>query len=238
MIMNSHASSQAAEDESDSPQTRGRILVSLKYDLNTTTNEFSVTVDTTAHTGKLHIQVQKAEDLTLDDMTCTINPFARCYLLPNRFVDSKKKSKVLSNTLNPVWNSEFMFHHIAHEDLESSRVLEITVWDEDRRGVNQFIGGIRLGPDPLTSINVEWMDSIGDEVTHWEDMLAHPGEWVEQWHYLRPTMDSLHNVEEKEETPKSVTVSTDVCSEYDSSDSCISSRESSPDNLPEIQPVS
>ena len=45
----------------------------------------------------------------------------------------------------------------------------MTIWDRDRRGVNEFIGGIRLGPDPLAcSDSTEWMDSIGDEVTHWE----------------------------------------------------------------------
>lgn len=135
-----------------------------------------------------------------------------------------------------------MYPHVTLEELESSRVLEVTVWDKDRRGVNQFIGGVRLGPDPLTSTNVEWMDSIGDEVTHWESMLAQPGEWVEQWHHLRPSMDSLHNVQQKEITPpvlpqKIVTTSTSAGSsiqEFAESDSSVSSRESSPDLLPAI----
>ena len=143
--------------------------------------------------GKLIILVKQAEDLRPSDMNAQINPFARCYLLPTRLVDSKKKSRVFINTLNPVWNSEIEYPHVSLEDLESSRALEVTIWDRDRRGVNEFIGGIRLGPDPLAcSDSTEWMDSIGDEVTHWEAALARPGEWVEQWHNLRPSMSSLN----------------------------------------------
>ena len=149
--------------------------------------------------GKLKVQIKQAEDLRPDDLNAQINPFARCYLLPNQLVDCKKKTGVVINTLNPVWNSEIEYPHVSLEDLESSRALEVTIWDRDRRGVNEFIGGIRLGPDPLAcSDSTEWMDSIEDEVTHWEAALARPGEWVEQWHNLRPSMSSLNQNAKKE----------------------------------------
>ena len=93
------------------------------------------------------------------------------------------------NNLNPVWNEEFIYK-CSMKELVGERVLEVTIWDFDKRGSNDFIGGLRIGPTPNgMSQNKEWMDSIEEEVAHWETMLARPGEWVEQWHTLRPRMD-------------------------------------------------
>lgn len=71
-------------------------------------------------------------------------------------------------------------------------MLECSVWDFDVRGCNDFIGCIRLGPDPEKFEKEEWMDSYAEEVTQWEDMLAKPGEWVEREHTLRPTIGTLN----------------------------------------------
>ena len=119
----------------------------------------------------------------------------KMYLLPNQTSSGKRKTKIIKNSLNPVWNEQFTYENICLEDLTAGRVLEVTVWDFDRRGSNDFIGGLRIGPPPGSAAAggkpKDWMDSIGDEVTHWEDMLVRPGEWVEQWHVLRPSMQPL-----------------------------------------------
>ena len=93
------------------------------------------------------------------------------------------------NSIEPVWDEEFVYK-CSLKELAGERVLEVTIWDFDKRGSNDFIGGLRIGPAPNgTSQNKEWMDSIEEEAAHWKAMLAQPGEWVEQWHTLRPRMD-------------------------------------------------
>ena len=114
----------------------------------------------------------------------------RCFLLPNISTTGKRKTRVVKNDLNPVWEEEFTFKNVTLEQLSKERVLDLTVWDYDRRGSNDFIGGLHLGPTPsLAAEHREWMDSIQGEISHWEAMLACPGEWVQRWHTLRPSMD-------------------------------------------------
>lgn len=124
------------------------------------------------------------------DLNNQTDGVVRCYLLPNKMVGGKKKSSLVKNSLNPVWNDELTYTYLSLNELEDSRTLEVTVWDFDRRGSNQFIGGIRLGPNPFDIPDqFNWMDSSESEATHWQDMLSNPGEWVEAWHTLRPSMD-------------------------------------------------
>ena len=140
--------------------------------------------------GALHILIKQAEELPIMDSNGLTDATVKCYLLPHRSSSGKRKTKVIKNNLNPVWEEEFVYNYVTLEDLTSGRVLEVTVWDYDRRGSNDFIGGLRLGPTPGRAAK-EWMDSIGDEVSHWEAMLTCPGKWVEQWHTLRATMEPL-----------------------------------------------
>lgn len=141
---------------------------------------------------KLYIRVNNAEDLISMDSNGNTNPFVRCFLLPNRTVGGKKKTSVIKKSLNPVWEEELVYNFVPYESLMKERVLDVTVWDSDRRGVNTFMGGIRLGPNPqLDEGEPEWMDSTAQEADHWYDMLANHGVWMERWHNLRPSMTSL-----------------------------------------------
>ena len=38
-----------------------------------------------------------------------------------------------------------------------------------------------------------WMDSTGDEVNHWQQMLEREGEWVYFWHTLRPKLKAAYS---------------------------------------------
>ena len=117
------------------------------------------------------------------------DPVVKCYLLPDRSSSGKRKVGIIKNRSDPVWEEMVTYEKVVLEDMVRERVLEVTVWDWDKKG-NSFIGGLRLGPSADgSSRNRQWMDSIGDEVSHWEMVLAQPGEWVEQWHTLRTTMD-------------------------------------------------
>ena len=135
--------------------------------------------------GTLNIAIEQAKDLQEP-----VDSFVKLYLLPDKSSSGKRKTKIIKSSLKPTWEEKFTYEKVELKDLSYERVLEVTVWSFHKRSGNVFIGGLRLGPAPGSAAkHKDWMDSIGDEVTHWEDMLAHPGEWVEQWHTLRTTMN-------------------------------------------------
>ena len=166
---------------------RGRLRLSLKVEPS---------IDHKGHTRKgvasFLIKIHQAQELPKMNPLGLTDATVKCYLLPNRNSGGKRKTKVVKNNLNPFWEEEFKYDFLTVSELSTERVLEVTVWDFDRRGSNDFIGGVRLGPAPgRAAKHKEWMDSIGEEVTHWEAALARPGEWVELWHTLRPTMHPM-----------------------------------------------
>ena len=142
--------------------------------------------------GSLHISIKQAQDLPPMDTHGLTDATVKCYLLPNRSSSGKRKTKVIKNNLNPVWEEHFVYKNVTLGELSRERVLEVTVWDYDRRGSNDFIGGLHLGPGlSHAAKHSDLMDSIGEELSHWEAMLTHRGEWVEKWQTLRPTMDPM-----------------------------------------------
>ncbi len=139
--------------------------------------------------GTLNVTVRQAKELPVMHSSGTTDAFIKCYLLPDKGSSGKRKTGVIKNNLNPVWGTTFSYEKVSLEELSTERVLEVVVWDFNKGATSDFIGGLRLGPAPGRSGKHEWMDSIGEEVTHWEEALARPGEWVELWHTLRTTMD-------------------------------------------------
>lgn len=45
------------------------------------------------------------------------------------------------NSNEPTWNQTFMYYGVTPEDLPNL-LLEITVWDYDRMGPNEFMGEV------------------------------------------------------------------------------------------------
>ena len=147
--------------------------------------------------NKLHVRIKCAEGLRSMDSAGDTNPFVCCFLLPNTSttLGGKRKTNICEHTLDPMWDEELVYNMVKLEELLCSRVLEVSVWDMDRRGTNSFIGAVRLGPEPHPLGSAEgpdWMDSCEEEVLQWDSMLSCLGEWVESWHNLRPSLESLH----------------------------------------------
>jgi hypothetical protein len=144
---------------------------------------------TSTDRGTLNVHIKEARDLPATNANGFTDAMVKCFLLPDRSASSKKKTGVVKNNLNPVWEERFEYkREVGLRELLEERVLEVTVWDHDKHG-NDFIGGLRVGGAPgRAAHHREWMDSIGAEVTHWEAMLSRPGEWVDEWHVLRPSL--------------------------------------------------
>lgn len=149
---------------------------------------------TTSKKGKpkwtLHVHIVKGTDLYHSESKPMADSFVKCFLLPDKSSSGKRKTGVIKNNKNPVWDEKHSFEKLSLDELTSRRVLEVTVWDYGKNSSSEFIGGLRLGPGPAdVPSREEWMDSIGEEVKHWDEAIAKTGEWVQHSHTLRSTMD-------------------------------------------------
>ena len=55
----------------------------------------------------------------------------------------KQKTSVCRKTTSPRWESALSWDDLSLADL-SERCLELTVWDHDRIGHNDILGGVRF----------------------------------------------------------------------------------------------
>ena len=140
--------------------------------------------------GTLRVSIKQAKELRNRNSSANVDGFVKCYLLPDKSSSGKRKTKVVKGNCNPTWEESFAYEKLHLSELAVERVLEVAVWDLNKGSSSEFVGGLRLGPAPgHAGKHKEWMDSIGEEVKHWEEVMTHPGEWLEFWHTLRTTMD-------------------------------------------------
>ena len=64
------------------------------------------------------------------------------YLLPNH-PRGKQKTGVCRKTTSPRWDQTLSWEDLSIEDL-ADRSFELAVWDHDRLGHQDFLGGVRL----------------------------------------------------------------------------------------------
>lgn len=91
------------------------------------------------------------------------NPYAKIFLLPERSEKSKRRTKTLANTNEPVWNQSVVYAGLRRSDLKM-RTLEVTVWDYVRYGANDFLGEVlvHLHGCPLED-ECEWYYLVAHE---------------------------------------------------------------------------
>ncbi|XP_064207221.1 synaptotagmin-like protein 2 isoform X7 [Anguilla rostrata] len=141
----------------------------------------------TPKTGLVQIFVKDCKNLPFI-RGAVIDPFVKCYVLPDTSRKSRQKSRVLRKTANPVFNHTMVYDGFRAEDLEEACV-ELTVWDHDRLN-NHFLGGVRLslGTGRSHGAVVDWMDSNAAEAMLWKQMMESHNEWVEDVLPLRMLM--------------------------------------------------
>ncbi|XP_031439860.1 serine/arginine repetitive matrix protein 2 isoform X2 [Clupea harengus] len=142
---------------------------------------------TPSNSGEVHIWVKECKNLPLV-RGATIDPYVKCFMLPDTSRKSRQKTRVLKRTDCPVFNHTMVYDGFQPEDLREACV-ELTVWDRDRLA-SHLLGGLRLGLGTGKSYStlVDWMDSTAQEVALWERMMDSPTEWVEDVMPLRVLM--------------------------------------------------
>ncbi|XP_054901496.1 synaptotagmin-like protein 2 isoform X2 [Poeciliopsis prolifica] len=157
------------------PNGRGEMRLAIRY-LPPITHSEGLAKDVSS-SGEIHIWVKECKNLPL--IRATIDPYVKCYVLPDTSRKSRQKTRVLRRTVEPVFNHTMVYDGIGEADLTEACV-ELTVWDRDRLASN-LLGGLRLGAGTGSSYGalVDWMDSGPYEVALWDRMMASPSEWVE-----------------------------------------------------------
>ncbi|NWH29416.1 SYTL5 protein, partial [Chloropsis hardwickii] len=102
-------------------------------------------------TGALNILVKSCRNLAIaDERKQRTDPYVKTYLLPDKSRQSKRKTKIKSNSTNPEFN-ETLKYVISQSQLET-RTLQVSVWHYDRFGHNSFLGEVEI---PFDSWNFE-----------------------------------------------------------------------------------
>ncbi|XP_037095151.1 LOW QUALITY PROTEIN: synaptotagmin-like protein 5 [Syngnathus acus] len=106
----------------------GEILLNISYNYKT---------------GALNVLVKECHNLaTGDERRQRTDAYVKTYLLPDMSRQSKRKTGIKANTINPVFN-ENLRYVISHSQLET-RTLQVSVWHHDRFGHNSFLGEVEL----------------------------------------------------------------------------------------------
>ncbi|KAM8858084.1 synaptotagmin-like protein 5 isoform 4-T4 [Synchiropus picturatus] len=117
-------------------------------------------------TGALNVLVKECHNLaTGDERKQRTDAYVKAYLLPDTSRQSKRKTSIKANSINPVFN-ENLRYVISHSQLET-RTLQVSVWHHDRFGHNSFLGEVELTFDS------------------WEF-----DSQIEEWYALQPKMES------------------------------------------------
>ncbi|KAL8570940.1 hypothetical protein ACOMHN_023612 [Nucella lapillus] len=180
-------------------QYRGELVLSLKYvtpnNVKKSKSKSKKSKAAQGELGEIHAMIKSACNLTAARSNGMSDPFVKGYLLPDQGKTSKQKTPVVKNSVNPTWSHILIFDGVDAMEI-AERCLELTVWDHERLGTNQFLGGARLnlGLGSAKGAQVEWMDARGQESMVWQTMMEHPNSWLDVRVPLRASMgsDSTH----------------------------------------------
>nr|XP_046262264.1 synaptotagmin-like protein 4 isoform X2 [Scatophagus argus] len=115
----------------DSVEVTGDVVFSLSYD---------------EHTKSLQVFIQECHGLAYGDISRRIsNPYVKCYLLPDKSRQSKRKTGIKRNTVSPVYK-ETLKYSISRSQL-STRSMLISVWHHGRLSRNTFLGEVEIPLD-------------------------------------------------------------------------------------------
>ncbi|XP_078514387.1 synaptotagmin-like protein 5 [Lissotriton helveticus] len=108
--------------------------------------EILLNINYNYQTGALNVLVKCCKNLAVaDEKKQRTDAYVKAYLLPDKSRQSKRKTKIKPNNINPEYN-EVLKYVISHTQLET-RTLQLTVWHNDRFGRNSFLGEVEIALD-------------------------------------------------------------------------------------------
>lgn len=115
----------------DSVEVSGDIVFSMSYE---------------EHTQSLQVFIKECHKLAFGDASRQLsNPYVKCYLLPDKSRQSKRKTNIKRNTINPIYN-ETLKYSISRSQLLTRSML-ISVWHHGRLSRNTFLGEVEIPLD-------------------------------------------------------------------------------------------
>ncbi|KAK5864599.1 hypothetical protein PBY51_015830 [Eleginops maclovinus] len=115
----------------DSVEVSGDLIFSMSY------NE---------PTQSLHVFIKLCHGLAYGDSSRQLShPYVKCYLLPDKSRQSKRKTSIKRNTIDPVYN-ETLKYSISRSQLFTRSML-ISVWHHGRLSRNAFLGEVEIPLD-------------------------------------------------------------------------------------------
>ncbi|XP_076005160.1 synaptotagmin-like protein 4 [Genypterus blacodes] len=135
----------------DSVEVSGDLVFSLSYD---------------EPAQSLHVFIKECHGLAHGDASRQqSNPYVKCYLLPDKSRQSKKKTTIKRNTVDPAYN-ETLKYAINRSQL-STRSLLLSVWHHGRFSRNAFLGEVEIPLDSrdLDSAQEECVTLMGKPVS-------------------------------------------------------------------------
>ncbi|XP_074550750.1 synaptotagmin-like protein 5 isoform X2 [Halichoeres trimaculatus] len=142
-------------------------------------------------TGALNVLVKECHNLaTGDDKKQRTDAYVKTYLLPDVSRQSKRKTSVKANTINPVFN-ENLRYVISHSQLET-RTLQVSVWHNDRFGQNSFLGEVELTFDSWEfDTQIEEWYALQPKVSSMDSTMPYKGELTVVLKYIPGTKNVM-----------------------------------------------
>ncbi|KAM7417379.1 hypothetical protein PAMA_017168 [Pampus argenteus] len=167
----------------DSVEVSGDIVFSMSYDENT---------------QSLQVFIKECHGLAYGDASRQIsNPYVKCYLLPDKSRQSKRKTSIKRNTINPIYK-ETLKYSISRSQLFTRSML-ISVWHYGRLSRNTFLGEVEIPVDNLDSPEEERVALMGKAASVVADsaFAQYKGELAISLKYITPKKSTAEKIKGK-----------------------------------------